>query len=190
MDDNKGKQSKSSLFNNWLSYLGFGISVIFIIGETLIIGMDLLRGGGNLYAGVLIYIVGPGILTTGLVMVPFCMWLEHRKRMRGEPSSHMPVLDLGNPQHRIKILIFIAVTISFVIISMVGSYQAYHLTESNQFCGLLCHQVIGSGLCRLSTFPPCPRELCPMSHWRRSRLVCEKQDFRRAPGLCSTDEIL
>ena len=142
MDDNKGKQSKSSLFNNWLSYLGFGISVIFIIGETLIIGMDLLRGGGNLYAGVLIYIVGPGILTTGLVMVPFGMWLEHRKRMRGEPSSHMPVLDLGNPQHRIKILIFIAVTISFVIISMVGSYQAYHLTESNQFCGLLCHQVM------------------------------------------------
>ena len=39
-------------------------------------------------------------------------------------------------------MIFITGTIIFLFISAIGSYEAFHYTESTEFCGTLCHSVM------------------------------------------------
>ena len=130
------------LAQNWISMLGFWLAMAFIVGETIIIGYDFFYGSDNPYTGILIYLVGPGILIFGLLLVPLGMWIEYRRRKKNLPKKKYPVLDLNNHTHRRYIAIFIVVTIIFLILSSVGSYQAYHVTESTEFCGKLCHFVM------------------------------------------------
>ena len=39
-------------------------------------------------------------------------------------------------------IIFIFGTVFLLIISSIGSYEAFHYTESVEFCGKLCHKVM------------------------------------------------
>ena len=91
---------------------------------------------------ILIFVVGPSILITGLLMVPLGMWLQYRRRKKGMVEKEFPVFDLNTPRHRVYLTTFVIVSTAFICLSMIGSYQAYHVTESTEFCGLMCHQVM------------------------------------------------
>jgi nitrate/TMAO reductase-like tetraheme cytochrome c subunit len=85
----------------------------------------------------------PLFLFAGLVIVPLGMWVEWGKRRRREAvASRFPSIDLNDPK-QLK-LTFIAVAGAFFIfvIFIVVVYQGYHFTESTEFCGKLCHQVM------------------------------------------------
>ncbi|RJP25439.1 MAG: cytochrome C [Candidatus Omnitrophota bacterium] len=138
----QNQQKSKPLSDNWITTFGFILALAFLVGETIIIAVDLFYGTDNPYVGILIYLVGPAILVFGLLLVPLGMIWEHRRRLRGVPEKKLPVFDLNNPRHRLNLGIFAIVTTVFLALSMVGSYQAYHITESTQFCGLACHQVM------------------------------------------------
>ncbi len=133
---------KIPLVQNWLSLFGFWLAMAFLAGEAIIIIADMLYGTNNPYIGILIYLVGPAILVFGLLLVPFGMWLEYRKQKKGQLRKGLPVIDFNNSQHRLYTGVFSAATIIFLALTCLGSYQAYHLTESVEFCGLTCHQVM------------------------------------------------
>lgn len=141
MDSAQSSGRRRSMLDNWVSLAGFILAMVFLAGEIVIIAVDFIQGETNPYVGILIYIVGPAILVTGLLMVPFGMWLEYRRQKRGG-AKPMPVIDLTNPVHRARIVVFSVVTTVFLVLTMVGSYQAFHITESNEFCGVMCHQVM------------------------------------------------
>ncbi len=130
------------LLNNWISYFGFLLAVVFLIGEAILIGMDLIQPSHNPYAGILIYLVGPSILVFGLLLVPIGLVYESRYRRRHGGESSLPVIDFNLREHRRKLGIFVVVSAAFVLLSLAGTYKAYHLTESVQFCGKLCHEVM------------------------------------------------
>lgn len=134
---------KIVFLNNWISYLGFLLGIIFLAGEAILIVMDFIEPSHNPYTGILVYIVGPSILVTGLILVPIGMWLDRWRRQKGglAPDT-MPVLDLNRPEDRHSLEVFVIVTMFFVALSAVGTYKAYHVTESVEFCGTLCHQVM------------------------------------------------
>ena len=98
----------------------------------------------NPYVGILLYMVLPPILIAGLVLIPVGM--VHKRRMfrkRGEEMpTRWPHLDLNNSRHRNGTFIFIGGTVLFAIISIVGGYQTFHFTESVEFCGTTCHEVM------------------------------------------------
>jgi len=98
----------------------------------------------NPYVGILLYMVLPPVLVVGLLLIPVGML--HKRRMfrrRGEEMpTRWPHLDLNNPRHRHGTIIFVAGTIVFATISIVGGYQAFHFTESVTFCGTTCHTVM------------------------------------------------
>ncbi len=143
MDEHIEKpETKKPLTGNWITTFGFILALAFLIGEAIIIAADFMYGTTNPYVGILIYLVGPAILITGLLLVPIGMWWEHRKRLRGVPEKKLPVFDLNNPRHRLYLGIFAIVTTVFLALSVIGSYQAYHVTESTRFCGLTCHMVM------------------------------------------------
>ena len=54
----------------------------------------------------------------------------------------LPRIDLNDPSHRNAFVIFTVTTIIVLVLSTMGSFEAYHMTESVEFCGTLCHQVM------------------------------------------------
>ncbi|HUP47882.1 MAG TPA: NapC/NirT family cytochrome c, partial [Thermoanaerobaculia bacterium] len=67
-----------------------------------------------------------------------------RRRRRAAPDDvpEYPQLDLNVPRTRKIFLISVAALTIFVMVSLAGSYKAYHYTDSDAFCGTMCHSVM------------------------------------------------
>jgi hypothetical protein len=53
-----------------------------------------------------------------------------------------PTIDFNNSRTRNGFMIFSIGTVIFIMLSSVGSYEAFHYTKSVEFCGTLCHDVM------------------------------------------------
>jgi hypothetical protein len=80
----------------------------------------------------------------GLFLIPLGMWLTIRRERRGEERLEpgWPRIDLNIPHQCNAALIFVIGTTVLLFLSAIGSYEAFHYTESTQFCGQLCHVVM------------------------------------------------
>ena len=129
---------------NWISAVGAvlalvsGSIILFIFVAHLTIGIT------KPYMGILIYLVLPVALITGLFLIPAGMYLRWRAFQRkGEtPYIKWPSIDLNNKNQRNAALLFILGTIMFVLISTVGTYHTYQYIDSVAFCGITCHRVM------------------------------------------------
>jgi hypothetical protein len=91
-----------------------------------------------------IYIILPGFLLFGLLLIPIGM-IRERKRFKKEgekEGGRYPRIDLNDPRHRNAFIIFTITTILVLFLSTLGSFKAFHITESVEFCGTLCHEVM------------------------------------------------
>jgi len=66
---------------------------------------------------------------------------RQKKMGRGELSKRI-IIDLNNKKHWNAVAFFGFVTLIFLFLTGIGSYEAFHYTESNEFCGMLCHKVM------------------------------------------------
>jgi hypothetical protein len=98
----------------------------------------------NPYFGIFLYMVMPVFLIFGLVLIPIGMFRTWRawKRTGKKTYPVWPLIDFNKGRHRNAAVIFVAGTFLFICVSAIGSYQAYHFTESVAFCGKLCHSVM------------------------------------------------
>lgn len=134
----------ADLFYNAVTYLGVLTSLMVFIIEVFLFAIDFFSGTANLYLGLITYLVLPGVLLFGLALIPLGVWWKRRRLQRGIPQPELRSfrVDLAIPAHRNALLVFIVGTAILVLMSLVGSYQAYHYTESVPFCGTLCHTVM------------------------------------------------
>jgi nitrate/TMAO reductase-like tetraheme cytochrome c subunit len=111
--------------------------VFFFLQETVF-------GESNPYAGIL-YLSATMVVVIGFFLIPGGMlWERHRQRTGHERShafSHFS-LDLSKPEHRYGALLFLASGALVLVLVGIGSYQSFHATESVEFCGQLCHEVM------------------------------------------------
>ncbi len=139
------KKSHLFYFNNWISLAGAIVGIGSAFAFILLFALDLFGGKPhNAYLGILTYLVAPGFLICGLTMI-LAGWILHRRQiLRSEhgKSALTFSLDLTNRFERRKFLYFTAGTFVFLILTAVGSYKTYHVTESVEFCGLVCHSVM------------------------------------------------
>jgi nitrate/TMAO reductase-like tetraheme cytochrome c subunit len=85
----------------------------------------------------------PVLLSGGLLLILVGVLVERRRRLHGEPEGHrLPVINLNDRKQFAALAAVVIVTLCFIAISVVGSYQAYHFTESVEFCGKTCHSVM------------------------------------------------
>jgi nitrate/TMAO reductase-like tetraheme cytochrome c subunit len=135
------------------TYLG-GISLsIFFIIEIFLILMDILTTRQNLYLGILTYVIFPFLLLISITFILFGIYLKKKRSKArkdkinlGGKSSSEKVLhfhyDSQNPVHNKRLIITIIFTICFLMVSSLGTYKVYEFTESNEFCGTVCHDVM------------------------------------------------
>jgi hypothetical protein len=130
---------------NWITALGAVLAVIsgLTLGVILVV-IFTLEPDTNPYFGMFIYTVLPAVLVLGLLLIPVGMLRQWRRwKTTGEmPVATWPRIDFNKSEHRNAAIIFIVGTTLFVIISSVSTYEAYHYSESVEFCGTTCHQVM------------------------------------------------
>ncbi len=132
-----------NLIRNPLSLIGLALAAVAVANIVLLVLIDLLASQPSPYIGILAYMVAPGFLVFGLILVPIGMVVERRRRLRavGAPP-HFPRLDLNNPAQRSTFAFLLSFVVIFALVSSVGSYKAYEFTDSVDFCGELCHTVM------------------------------------------------
>ena len=139
-------QAPKSLWQNKWTIAGAILAVLaalFFISFQLI---ELLEPQPNPYIGIWTFLVFPALLVLGLLLIPLGYLLERRKRRRLYPDvkewPRLPHFDPNNPLHLRRLIIFAGGTLLVVPLIGLSSYQGYHYTDSTQFCGQVCHQVM------------------------------------------------
>jgi hypothetical protein len=129
---------------NWLTFIGSIVAGMNLAIIILLFVISTIFNKANTNLGLFIYVILPGFMVMGLILIPIGMFLERKKiqkRAAGE-ESRLPRIDLNDPSHRNAFIIFAITTIIVLVLSTMGSFEAYHITESVEFCGTLCHQVM------------------------------------------------
>lgn len=129
----------------WRSPLGlFGVAITTISISLMVIGLtlDLLGLVDNPYFAVATYLVLPGGMITGLLLIPLAAYLRRRQYYKyGISKDHLQI-NLSDHRHRKFIIGFFVLTvINFAVLGIIG-YEGYHFTETPYFCGQVCHQVM------------------------------------------------
>ncbi len=133
------------LVHNRVSYLGLAVAAIAFIVFVLLFALQALFATGRApYAGLVTFVLVPGILTLGLLLVPAGMGIEWKRRRQegAQPLPPFPIIDMNNSRHRNAALVFVSGSIIVLFLFTLSGYQAYHFTESVTFCGTLCHTVM------------------------------------------------
>ncbi len=125
---------------NWLSIAGVTIALISLLMIIILWLISLQTNAGGAYLGIITYIILPTFLVAGLLLIPLGML----KKLQSDDiqSGRWPGIDLNLRAHRNAFFIFITGTILFLALTAMGSYEAFHFTESVTFCGKLCHSVM------------------------------------------------
>jgi nitrate/TMAO reductase-like tetraheme cytochrome c subunit len=129
------------LFHNWISFAGMVLAASALFAFILLFAIDLMAENANPYLGILAYVVAPGFLFLGLLLVFLGAWLKRRQERRSGSAVAGLILsvDLSRPRDRKVLVGFLAGTVIFLLLTAFGSYETYHYTESVQFCGQACH---------------------------------------------------
>ena len=138
MPDNPGSGTKQKLTRNAISLAGMALAIVAAANILFLFLIDVMSAHPNAYVGILAYMVMPGFLVLGLLMIPLGMLWERRKR----GHETLPTLDLNSPKQRSSVAFVLSFVVVFLMLSAVGSYRAYEFTDSVSFCGELCHTVM------------------------------------------------
>ena len=134
-----------SSIKNWVSITGAILAVFNLATILSLVILHSLFNFGGAYIGLFIYMALPAFMIFGLILIPIGMRINRRRAKEEELAGeerNWPILNFNNIATRNASIIFVVGTVFLLIISSVGSYEAFHFTESVEFCGKLCHQVM------------------------------------------------
>lgn len=131
-------------YYNWTSFIGTLIAGFSLLLIVLLFIISTLFDQGGSYLGLFIYIALPALMIIGLLLIPIGMLANIRRKEDDEDyhNRKKPIIDLNDKRHQNAFVIFIISSIVFLFLTSIGSYEAFHYTESVPFCGTLCHKVM------------------------------------------------
>ena len=105
---------------------------------------EVIHGGPiHPYAGIVFFLILPGVFVFGLVLVPLgALWRRHKLRLLGELPDTYPQIDLHSPVLRRAFALVVVATFLNVAILGTASYRGIEYMDSVSFCGQTCHTVM------------------------------------------------
>ncbi len=128
------------LARNPFSIVGVLITTMSALAFLVFVALEAFDLLASPYSGLLGYILIPALFALGLLLIPLGMWREDRRRREGRAAWTWPAIDLARPTTRRVALAVAVLTLVNLGIVAVASVGVVHYTESNQFCGAVCHQ--------------------------------------------------
>lgn len=141
MKDDKSSRPEFlvALLGSWVGLLGIVVAVCSLFAAIFLIVIDLFHGFRRPYMGLMTYVALPSFIWIGLVIAGSGVWLERRRAKKGKTSESVE----SNGRKRVRqISMAIVFAFFFLLLSSLGSYRAFQVTDSPQFCGALCHTVM------------------------------------------------
>ncbi len=137
------KKYLPSVFLNPISMAGAFLAALSFGLILFLIALDLFAKESSPYIGILAFVILPMFLILGLLLISFGAYKERQRRKQGDASiREFPIVDFNNPKHRFAFTAFVAITVVFLVFSAFGSFKAYEYTDSDEFCGTVCHTVM------------------------------------------------
>lgn len=91
------------------------------------------------YSGIFGFFFLPALFILGLLLIPFGMWREGRRRRRGSAAWRWPLIDLANATTRRVLVTVLALTLVNIGIVAIAGFGGTHYMETTEFCGQVCH---------------------------------------------------
>jgi len=129
---------------NWITLIGATIALISLFMVIFLFTISTFWQEGHAYIGLVIYIILPAIMIVGLLLIPVGMIVQIRREQKPKLLARppWPRIDLNDIGHRNAFFVFSIGTTILLFLSAIGSYEAFHFTESVTFCGTVCHSVM------------------------------------------------
>lgn len=125
-----------TLFGAALASLSFGLIIFLFI-------IDIFSPSDKPYMGIITYIILPVFLIAGLLLIAYGIIRERKREKKGIiRTGTLPVIDLNDPRKRAMVVVFSIGTLLLIVFSAFGSFKAYEYTETDAFCGTICHEVM------------------------------------------------
>lgn len=135
------KKFFKGILYNVTSLTGAIISAFSFVAILVLFIFEFFSDTVNPYSAIVTFVLFPTILLFGLFLVFLGVVRENRKAL-AQKSTRLPVIDLNNPRHQIKLLVFSTISIFIILLFVNVSFKAYQYTDSNKFCGEVCHSVM------------------------------------------------
>lgn len=128
-----------------------GLAGLYVAACALVLMLcflifDWMAGGTSPYLGAVTFLLLPALIAAGCALVLLGGWLERRRLQREglSPSWRDSIpwkgLAPGVPaRHATRALVGLVLALPLLGLM---TYEGYHFTESNEFCGVLCHGVM------------------------------------------------
>lgn len=140
-------------FYNPLSVIAAVLSLVFFVTIFFLVLIGIFVPETPVYFGIVTFIILPILLILSLLLIIIGIVRERKRLIKGEEAKRFISIDLNNPKHRRGFVIFTIVVIVFMLSSAFGSYQAFQYSESVEFCGKLCHEVMEPEFTAYQTSP-------------------------------------
>ena len=137
--------ARQSIWRNWCSVAGAIVGTGGLFAFLFLFTLDMTgKGRGNPYMGILCYVVAPAFLAAGIFFVLWGAWLRRAElaRLRGLGKPAPLAIDLSRTRDRRISIVFVSGALVYLLMTAVGSYQTFVYTESQAFCGQVCHTVM------------------------------------------------
>jgi hypothetical protein len=130
-------------FYNMRTLIGAAIASVSFGLVVFLTILDLFEGEQKPYVGILTFIILPIFILFGLGLVFYGTWREHRREKKGLPHElKLPRIDLNDPRQRNAFFWISLGGLMLLLFSAFGSFKAYEYTDSDKFCGTMCHAVM------------------------------------------------
>jgi nitrate/TMAO reductase-like tetraheme cytochrome c subunit len=99
---------------------------------------------GNPYADIVVFVMLPPLFAVGLLLMAIGLRFERRRARTDDLSEpSWPRVDLNIPETRRALFFVTAATLVSLVVISLASQRAVEYSESEEFCGQACHQVMG-----------------------------------------------
>jgi hypothetical protein len=140
------KPKFTPLWNNLVTFLGIFLVFMSVLALLTFGLFSLVTPGRNPYVNVVGYVILPGLLILGLIIIPFGILLKSWRLRRHDPAQRLafrfPRIDLNDYRQRRAAKFFMGMIFILLPIVGVSGYHGYHYTDSAEFCAEACHQVM------------------------------------------------
>lgn len=140
---------RQSIWRNWFSLAGAIVAVGSLFAFFLLFTLDMTGAAkGNPYMGILCYVIAPSFLALGVILLLFGAVRRRKEiaRLHGLGAPAPLAIDLSRGKDRRILAVFSVLSVVYLLLTVIGSYQTYVYTESDTFCGMVCHSVMGPEL--------------------------------------------
>ncbi|MGZ3593712.1 MAG: cytochrome c3 family protein, partial [Syntrophales bacterium] len=135
---------RGGLYRNTISYFGGLIIIVSLVLILLFLLLSFSLKAPSPYIGIFTYLIFPALLTCGILIFIYGLFRESRRRRRlgAAEALPFPIINLNNPLHRKRFALILTGGSLLGILFAFVNYNAYLFTDSNTFCGRLCHSVM------------------------------------------------